>query len=105
MTWSPRSLAAGSTGVRALGRRLALVLASAVSAAADPRPPYLDPRMPVQARVNDLLARMTLPEKVGQMDQIEVTQVTDLASTCTSQGGFNMPNPACEQKVLIDNHA
>ncbi len=32
--------------------------------------PYLDPRLPVPTRVEDLLARMTLPEKVGQMLQL-----------------------------------
>jgi beta-glucosidase len=65
---------------------------------------YLNPQLPVQARVNSLLAHMTLPEKIGQMVQIEVTQVTDTNSNCTSQGGFNMPNPACEQKIFLDNH-
>jgi beta-glucosidase len=33
-------------------------------------PPYLDPALPVADRVADLLARMTLPEKVGQMLQL-----------------------------------
>lgn len=33
--------------------------------------PYLDPRLPVSARVRDLLGRMTLAEKVGQMTQAE----------------------------------
>ena len=32
--------------------------------------PYQDPAVPVPARVADLLARMTLPEKVGQMLQL-----------------------------------
>lgn len=32
--------------------------------------PYQDPRLEVPARVADLLARMTLPEKVGQMLQL-----------------------------------
>jgi len=32
-------------------------------------PPYLDPRSPVEQRVSDLLARMTLEEKIGQMCQ------------------------------------
>src|SRR5258706_10931320 len=75
------------------------------SAAASQLPVYLDASKPVQARVNDLLARMTLAEKTGQMVQIEVTQVTDTNNTCTSQGGFNMPNPVCMQKIFIDNHA
>jgi len=74
------------------------------TAAATGRPAYLNPRLPVQARVADLLQRMTLPEKIGQMVQIEATQVTDTSSNCTSQGGFNMPNPVCEQKIFIDNN-
>ncbi len=33
--------------------------------------PYRDPSLPVEARVDDLLARMTLEEKIGQMTLIE----------------------------------
>lgn len=33
------------------------------------KPLYLDPKQPVQARVNDLLKRMTLEEKIAQMCQ------------------------------------
>src|SRR5262249_1189883 len=61
--------------------------------------------LPVQARVADLLGRMTLPEKIGQMVQIEATQATDTNDNCTSQGGFNMPNEGCERKISVDNHA
>jgi beta-glucosidase len=74
------------------------------SASASGQPAYLNPKLPVQARVNDLLGRMTLPEKIGQMVQIEATQVTDTTNSCTSQGGFNMPNPVCEQKIFVDNN-
>jgi beta-glucosidase len=73
-------------------------------AAATGRPAYLNSHLPVQARVADLLSRMTLPEKIGQMVQIEATQVTDNSNSCTSTGGFNMPNPVCEQKILVDNN-
>jgi beta-glucosidase len=82
-----------------------MVIASAVAVTASGQPAYLDSHRSVGDRVNDLLGRMTLAEKVGQMDQVEVTQVTDTNPACTSTGGFNLPNPACEQKVLIDNHA
>ena len=37
--------------------------------------PYLDARLPVAKRVRDLLARMTLAEKVGQMTQAERANV------------------------------
>jgi len=79
--------------------------ATAQSVSATGRPAYLDPRLPIQARVTDLLSRMTLPEKIGQMVQIEATQVTDTTSNCTSTGGFNMPNPVCEQKIFVDDRA
>ena len=86
---------------------MSAVSASAVTgstAAASGRPAYLNASLSVQSRVNDLLGRMTLPEKIGQMVQIEATQVTDASNSCSSTGGFNMPNPVCEQKILIDNN-
>ncbi|MFC4150145.1 glycoside hydrolase family 3 N-terminal domain-containing protein [Micromonospora mangrovi] len=39
--------------------------------------PYLDRRLPVRRRVDDLLARMTLAEKIGQMTQAERAAVAD----------------------------
>lgn len=32
---------------------------------------YKDPKQPLHVRVNDLVSRMTLEEKIGQMTQIE----------------------------------
>lgn len=46
-------------------------------------PVYRDPHRPVRARVADLLARMTLPEKVGQMTQTERYAVYDDPSRIT----------------------
>src|SRR5215469_3937794 len=85
------------------GAALIAVLTMATAASASGQAPYLDPQRSVQDRVEDLLERMTLPEKVGQMVQIEVTQVTDTSNSCTSQGGFNLPNPVCEQKIFVTN--
>src|SRR5215813_3013163 len=68
------------------------------------RAAYLVPGAPIAARVSDLLGRMTLAEKIGQMVQIEVTQVTDTTNACTSQSGFNLPNPVCEQTIFVDDH-
>ncbi|MFC8593277.1 exo-beta-d-1,3/1,6-glucosidase [Streptomyces atroolivaceus] len=39
-----------------------------------PSLPYLDPTLPVAERVADLLGRMTLPEKVGQMLQLNAKE-------------------------------
>lgn len=94
------------------GTALAVALAAGVSASAatgrpasaSASPAYLDSHLSVQARVGDLLSRMTLPEKIGQMVQIEQTNVTDTTSACTSQGGFNVPNPVCEQKVFVNDN-
>src|SRR6266699_5007815 len=77
---------------------------TSTAAAASARPAYLDAKLTVQARVNNPLGRMTLPEKTGQIVQIEVTQVTDTSDKCTSQGGFDLPNPVCEQKIFVDNN-
>lgn len=40
---------------------------------------YQTPDAPVEARVQDLLSRMTLPEKIGQMTQIERTVASPAA--------------------------
>lgn len=37
---------------------------------------YKDPKQPLNVRINDLLSRMTLAEKIGQMSQIERENAT-----------------------------
>jgi beta-glucosidase len=95
-------------------RRTALALSAAValvgvgipsfawanSAAA--KPAWLDSSQPVAARVNALLGAMTLAEKVGQMDQQLVTTLTDPNGATCGDNGFNLPNPDCLKKILID---
>jgi beta-glucosidase len=43
--------------------------------------PYLDPTLPISQRVNDLLSRMSLVEKVGQMTQGDRFMFTDASTT------------------------
>src|SRR4030043_259325 len=38
--------------------------------------PYKDPSQPVDVRVEDLLSRMTLEEKIGQMTQVENNSIS-----------------------------
>jgi beta-glucosidase len=71
--------------------------AGAASAAAQD-PPYKDPSLPVSQRVADLLSRMTLEEKVGQMTQTERYQVFDDETPITTwrlgsilSGGGSVP--------------
>jgi len=101
----PEAASAGTLLAIGLATALSASAVARTAASASSQPAYLNASLPVQARVSDLLGRMTLPEKIGQMVQIEQSQVTDKTSACTSQSGFNLPNPVCEQKILVDDHA
>ena len=66
-----------------------------------PAPPalYQDPTAPTTARVADLLARMTLDEKIAQMAQIEKNSIdpatvaeVGLGSVLSGGGGYPRPN-------------
>jgi beta-glucosidase len=87
---------------------VALVLGmTAASAPGAGQPLYLNAHAPIKARVNDLLHRMTLAEKVGQMDQIVIAKLRD--TTNPSNGDCNGGNdtqlqPNCLQRVLIEYH-
>ncbi|TDC54746.1 glycoside hydrolase family 3 protein [Actinomadura sp. KC345] len=73
--------------------------ASAVSPPAAPASaPYLNKWLPVSTRVDDLLGRMTLEEKVGQMTQAERgavdgdrDQITELKLGSVLSGGGSVP--------------
>jgi beta-glucosidase len=74
----------------------AALLAPAVADAA--RPIYRDPAEPVSARVDDLLSRMSLDDKLGQMTQVERNTVApaDLAGHrigSVLSGGGSGPAP------------
>ena len=60
---------------------------------------YLDPTADIKARVDDLLARMTLAEKIGQMAQVEKNSITPatvaelgIGSVLSGGGGYPRPN-------------
>jgi beta-glucosidase len=89
---------------------VAALVATTTSAGAAPAGdvPYLDSRAPLQTRVEDLLRRMTLQEKIGQMDQIVVGALRDTTNpadgNCHNSGGNNDPlQPNCLDNVLIKN--
>jgi beta-glucosidase len=72
---------------------------SAARAGAD-RLPYENPALPVDQRVSDLLGRMSLEEKIGQMTQAERGGVDSDTSKITSDllgsvlsGGGSVPTP------------
>jgi beta-glucosidase len=73
--------------------------------------PYLNPKLPIKKRVNDLVARMTTAEKVGQMTQAErnaLRSKTDIASYALGSllsGGGSVPTPntPAAWAAMIDN--
>ncbi|MFJ8112241.1 glycoside hydrolase family 3 N-terminal domain-containing protein [Streptomyces sp. NPDC096132] len=72
--------------------------------------PYLDSRLPVQKRVADLLSRMSLAEKAGQMTQAERGALTapgdiaayDLGSLLSGGGSTPTPNTPEAWARMID---
>ena len=83
---------------------LAAFMGQGVAASASPaNAPWLDAHKPIQARVNALLGAMTLPEKVGQMDQQLVDDLTGPSSACGSQGWAQL-NQDCMKTWLVDNN-
>jgi beta-glucosidase len=82
---------------------------TAASAPGAGQPRYLDANASIKDRVDDLLRRMTLAEKVGQMDQIVIGELRDTTppanGDCNNAGGNNDPlQIPCLQRVLIDYH-
>ncbi|MBB5838416.1 glycoside hydrolase family 3 N-terminal domain-containing protein [Kribbella italica] len=73
--------------------------------------PYLNAKLPVKTRVNDLLKRMTLAEKVGQMTQAERNAVrtkSDIAtyalgSLLSGGGSVPTPNTPASWAAMIDS--
>jgi beta-glucosidase len=65
---------------------LAALVFAVVAAPAAASAPYENPRLPVSKRVDDLLSRMTLEEKVGQMTQTERARVDGDPTPITTFG-------------------
>lgn len=61
---------------RILALLLAILHCSSVKGEATEYVKYKDPKQPLHTRINDLLKRMTLAEKIGQMAQIERVNAT-----------------------------
>jgi beta-glucosidase len=72
---------------------------SAAYAKKSDKPLYLNPEAPVEKRVKDLLKRMTLEEKVGQMTQINVTRLMG-----TGEWDRGPLNPEWMKKIFEENH-
>ena len=90
-----------------LGAAVAVAAAVAVIGvtigAAAPRVIYMDPSASMPARVHDLLHRMTLKEKVGQMDQAVVGLLRDKtnpANGVCNGDNSSQPQPNCLKTVL-----
>ncbi|MFJ8008053.1 glycoside hydrolase family 3 protein [Streptomyces fagopyri] len=74
--------------------------------------PYLDPKLPVKKRVADLLSRMSLEEKAGQMTQAERGAVGaggdiasyDLGSLLSGGGSTPTPNTPAAWAKMIDGY-
>jgi beta-glucosidase len=99
-------------GVVGIVGALTASLAAAPAASADPYDPappaYMDASLPIAQRVSDLLGRMTLAEKVGQMTQAERgavdndrTKITDFNLGSLLSGGGSTP-PTNDPKAWAD---
>ncbi|GAB4519393.1 MAG: glycoside hydrolase family 3 N-terminal domain-containing protein [Anaerolineae bacterium] len=81
---------------------LLCLLAFGTVAQQDPPPddaPYRDSSLPIEDRIDDLLARMTLEEKIGQMTLIEKNSLSPeevttymLGGVLSGGGGYPVPN-------------
>ncbi|MFF3662726.1 glycoside hydrolase family 3 protein [Streptomyces olivochromogenes] len=74
--------------------------------------PYLDPKLPVKKRVADLVSRMSLEEKAGQMTQAERGAIGaggdiasyDLGSLLSGGGSTPTPNTPAAWAKMIDGY-
>ncbi len=99
-------------GTSTLSVAIMLLVAARLSAKpANGTPVYLNPKVPIEARVNDLMSRMTLKEKVGQLN-LPCVYVDGLGATIPEKlvacrrlaaGTYtNQIGPACGFFTLAD---
>ncbi|MFC1996378.1 glycoside hydrolase family 3 protein [Chloroflexota bacterium] len=76
----------------------------------EPEVLYQDPHQPIEARVDDLLSRMTLAEKIGQMTQVEKGSITpsevklySVGSVLSGGGGGPSQNTAEDWADMVDD--
>ncbi|MEW1836807.1 glycoside hydrolase family 3 N-terminal domain-containing protein [Nonomuraea angiospora] len=86
-----------------------LVVPRASAASLNGAAPYQDPSLPVPTRVADLMSRMTLDEKLGQMTQAERGSVSNsdvttyrLGSVLSGGGSAPSPNTAASWADMYD---
>ena len=92
-----------TTAVVVLLAALVIAILAVSAAPGAGRPLYMNSHAGINARVNDLLHRMTLEEKVGQMDQQLVDNLTGPSAGCGSQGWAQL-NESCMKTWLVDNN-
>jgi beta-glucosidase len=88
-----------SAAARAVFALAAISAAAFLGSCVTPKSPSFDSRPPVEVRVEDLLARMTLEEKIGQMTQANAGSLVDPADVAKLgigsllSGGDDLPSP------------
>ena len=87
------------------------LLAAPFPAVGQPPAAYRNPALPVEARIDDLLPRMTLPEKIGQMTLIEKNSVRPadvtaklIGGVLSGGGGSPRPNTAEAWAKMVDDY-
>jgi beta-glucosidase len=116
---APLGALAVAAAAAALAVAAAPATAPAQSATCDTPPqdtsglPYENSRLPVSRRVDDLLSRMTLAEKIGQMTQAEranvdtdTTKITcdHLGSVLSGGGSVPTPNTPAAWADMVDRY-
>ena len=82
-----------------------------IQIAVDEDAPYKQPELPIEERVDDLLARMTLAEKIGQMTQVEKNSIRPkdissyaIGSILSGGGGYPSENSAAAWAEMVNSY-